>query len=408
MSDLPPSSPPPRSASFRPRTFFLGLVAGLVACAGLGRLESRSDYHPGFTRFFNVISPEGQYFPTVEEMRAIVRARCRPDQVLVVVGGNSIFNGVGQPADKLWTVELQRQLGDGFAVVNLAFRGAMCTDGGAVVAESLRREYPRQIYVANAAPFTVAIPYGIEPYRYLIWEARTRGLLEKSAARDALFAWYFQHEMLWGDRVELAAREQLDRALRFRDLWNWVGYNYVFTIQNPLTPGLKPGLRPRRDYLDVEPDYEDMAFEDRLAHANNAVEMEITRSFSGHFYAKGAAGIWQPVPLLQAEFERIARGAFPDDLKARTLIMLSRNSSYYIRQLTPDELLREDAAYRDGVAEWRKLGYASAEYGRDFDPSDFGDRAHLTATGGRKLAAIVAQQVQEMSRRLGYAAALSP
>ena len=130
--------------------------------------------------------------------------------------------------------------------------------------------------------------------------------------------------------------------------------------------------------------------------------MEITRSFSGHFFAKDAGGAWRPVPLLQSEFERVARGAFPDDLKARTLILLSRNSSYYLRQLTPDERVREDAAYRDGAAEWRKMGYAAAEYGRDFAPSDFGDRAHLTATGGRKLATEVARQVEDLAQHLGY------
>ncbi len=391
-----------RTPFFRPRTFLVGLLAGLVLCSAIARTVSQRSYHRGFLRFFPAISPEAQYYPTIEEMRGIVRTACRPDQVLVVVGGNSIFNGVGQPPEKLWTVELQRLLGDRYGVVNLAFRGAMCTDAGAAVAESLRHEFPRQIYIANSAPLAPPAPYGLEPYRYMIWEARSRGLLETFAARDALIADYKRDFMSWGQRFDVWGLGWLDRGLRFRDLWNWVGYRYIFTIRNPVTPHMMAAVWPRRDFEDHESDFEDIPTSDRFRPENNDIEMKITRAFSQHFLLKDWKGNWRPIPLLQREFEGAAKGAFPDDLKARTLIMLSRNSSVYLRQLSADELRREDAAYSYGVAEWKKMGYASADYGRDYEDGDFGDRTHLTATGGRKLAAQVADQVRQISMNLGY------
>ena len=99
----------------------------------------------------------------------------------------------------------------------------------------------------------------------------------------------------------------------------------------------------------------------------------------------------------------IARRAVPDAFKARTLVMLSRNSPYFFHMLSPAEARRDDLAYRDGVQAWREAGYASAEYGRDFLDEDFGDRTHLAASGGRKLAAVTAREVVALAQKLGYA-----
>ncbi|HEY4989728.1 MAG TPA: hypothetical protein VII09_07975, partial [Opitutaceae bacterium] len=264
MTEPPTDTGIERTGYFRPRTFLAAFVAGLILCSVLGRRVSHNGYHEDFTRFHQEISPEAQYYPTLAEMCGIVRARCRPDQVLVIVGGNSIFNGVGQPAEKLWTLELQRRLGDGFAVVNLAFRGALCTDGGAIVGEVLRKEFPRQVYVANMAPFTEPAPYGVEPYRYLFWEARSRGLEEAFAPREELVHDYVGKTYGWGERFNLWALDWLDRALRFRDLWNWVGYEYLFTIPNPIVPHMPGAILPRKDFPDNESDFETRPFEDRF------------------------------------------------------------------------------------------------------------------------------------------------
>src|SRR5258708_2232796 len=92
-----------RTTIWRPRWIFAGVALGLVVMAWLGRRATESDYHPRFTRFFPAISPEASYYPTIGEMSAIVRARCRRDQVLVIVGGNSVLHGVWQPAEVMWT-----------------------------------------------------------------------------------------------------------------------------------------------------------------------------------------------------------------------------------------------------------------------------------------------------------------
>lgn len=386
---------------FRPRGFLVGLAIGLLGCALLARWVSSRNYHETFTRFHVRLSPEAHYYPTIDEMRSIVRARCRPDQILVIVGGNSIFHGVGQPVGKMWTEELQRLLGPNYAVINFAQRGALCTDGGALVAEALRHEYPRQIYVANTSPFTPPAPYGVEPYRYLFWQTRARGLLEDFAPREQELAALFERDFTWGERFELFGSQWLDRALRFRDLWNWVGYHYLFTIQNPHTPTGPQATWPRKNLKDQEGDFELVPMHERFSAAAREAEMTIVRGFSETHAVATPAG-WAIRPESRQKFLSAAKGAFPDDLKARTLIMLSRNSPVYLNQLTPAEREREEFVYREAVMGWRSLGYHALDYGANYQPADFGDRTHLTATGGRKLAHTVAAEVQSMVAALGY------
>ena len=407
MNETPQSDNPP-PAIFRPGFFLAGLVLGLAVFALTARVVSHRGYHDTFTRFHVRLSPEAHYYPTVEEMCGIVRARCRPDQVLVIVGGNSIFHGVGQPADRMWTVELQRLLGDRYCVINFAFRGALCTDGGAVVAEVLRHEFPRQIYVANSSPFSPPAPQGIEPYRYLFWEARSLGLLEDFGPRNALVTAFEHHDLTPAQRFEISGSGLLDRVLRYRDFWNWIGYRYFFTIQNPHTPDLPQAVWARDKFSDQENDFDSFPFTQRFRPELLEAEMSIVRGFSQLFYAKDDSGRWQLKPAVRADFLQLAHAAVPDDLKSRTLIMLSRNSPYYLKNLTADELAREDLAYHDAVAAWQEAGYAAGDYGRDFAEPDYGDRTHLTVAGGRKLAHVVAKEIQAMVQSLGYTGPRKP
>ena len=179
MSDTP--APLPSAPFFRPVTLLAGVALGLGLLAVAGRLVTRDDWHRDFHRFHPFIAPETLYQPTVAEMCAIIRARCRPGQILVVVGGNSVFQGVGQPVEKLWTRRLQERLGDRYAVVNLAFRGSAPTDAGALAAEALRAEFPHQIYLANVPPFKAASPGGTVEYFLMLLDA-PQGLAAGSPA----------------------------------------------------------------------------------------------------------------------------------------------------------------------------------------------------------------------------------
>lgn len=386
----------------QPVTLLVGVILGLALLALAGRMVTTRSWHRDFARFHPYLSPETLYQPTIGEMRAIIRSQCRPDQILVVVGGNSIFQGVGQPVQKLWTRRLQERLGSGYAVVNLAFRGSAPTDGGALAAESLRDEYPRQIYLANVPPFKAASPGGSVEYFFMTLDAYHKGWLLDHEPRKDVIA-----DRLSRPDIYPAAREQnlgarLDAVLRFRDLWNWWSATRWFTFPTPRTPETLRAFRPRNAFPDDEPDFEAMPFGERFAPRFAATELTISRNTAAPFYETDATGAWRPVPHMHAEFERYARAAFPDALKARTLVVVSPNSPHYVNQLTADEQARDALAIRETVIRWQSFGYAAVDYGPGFVPEDFGDRTHLTARGGVKLAERLAPEIRRLARHLNF------
>lgn len=395
-------TPVPASRFFQPVTLLAGVVLGLIGLAWAGRAVTGRDWHRDFVRFHPLIAPESMYQPTIGEMRAIVRAHCRPDQILVIVGGNSIFQGVGQPLEKLWSRHLQELLGDRYAVVNLAFRGSSPTDAGALAAESLRAEYPRQIYLANVPPFTPASSAGGLDYRFMLFDASYKGWLVDLPARNEVVKDYLLRSDVYPAARELSYGARLDAWLRFRDFWNWWSATRFFTFPTFFTPDLSRAFRPRNSFADLEPDFESMPFQNRFAERFLQAEMQITRNASAQSYRQDSSGQWQRKDFERSQFLISAGAAFPDSLKARTLIILSRNSPYYTRRLTPAEQARDELSFRDGVTDWKELGYEAMDYGPDFTDEDFGDRTHLTAHGGRKLADRVAPQIRQLATRLGY------
>jgi len=383
--------------------FLAGLVAGLAALALCGGAAGRTDYHPDFVRFYPAISPEASYFPTINEMTAIVRARCRREQTLVIVGGNSILLGVWQPAEEVWSAHLQELLGDHYCVVNFAMRGASPVDGGAVIAEVLRREFPHQIYIANEAPFNPLDPIGHEPYRYLFWQAYFRGELIDTAARRAAIG-----DLLWDEPqrrkiVDAALQALADRALHFEDLWNCLAYTTVNTVPANSLDAIPGLLRPRRTYVDEEPDAYNPAFQaNRYSPTVLDAEMRIVRNVTGMYYVRTPQAEWKMPRFHQRDVAENYATAFPASLIPRTMMLVSRSSPFYRRRLTPAESVREEKGFQDAVRVWQAAGYAAMEYGRDYTDDDFGDRTHLSKTGGRKLAESVAPAVRQLAQKLGY------
>src|SRR5258708_3802316 len=106
-----------------------------------GRWAGKQNLFTAYQRSYPLISPEGYFCPSLDNLTELVSHVVSKRKILVLVGGNSVLLGVGQKKELLWTKELQRLLGPDFAVVNLAFRGARPTEMGAVVAEVLSKKY---------------------------------------------------------------------------------------------------------------------------------------------------------------------------------------------------------------------------------------------------------------------------
>jgi hypothetical protein len=367
--------------SIRPLAFFAGLACGLVALALIGRLLPHADFARNFVRFHFFVGVEVNYFPTALQLRAILlRREPASDVIHVIVGGSSVFNGVGQHESRLWTRRLQDLLGQHYLVTNLATRAGSATDFGMVAMEILLREGRRAIYVVDGGPGAFDSSLTASPYTYMTYDAAARGLLLPWPARDRLLA---------GDvalaEPRLGAR--LNAWLNFNDLWGYIRYQHVSTVYHRLI-GAPPSFRPLRTLTDPEQLPEQVA---QFAYRSPVEEGIRIARHQGQ--------------LSESRYEQISRwieDMLPPQVREHTLAVVLMNSPYYTDRLSDADRAALGRAVSTTVAAIQRTGIAAIEVGAPLDTPDYIDRVHLSVTGGEKLAPIVAQQIRGIAMRLGY------
>ena len=396
---MKPSDPPIASPGWTNRRInamglLAGIVAGFLLAVLLGYQASHYSKPSNFVRFHQWINAQTIYYPPFRMLEHIALSRWHPGQTVVIVGGNSILNGVSQMPPEIWTRRLQELLGpEKYVVVNLAFGGGGPTEGGAVVAEALLRRGIPVVLVTNMGSGTPPYPIaGI--YGYFYWEAKAQGALFPQPDRDAKLAQFMRgrSEAQRSKEDELSRAAYLNAHLYFQELWHEVGLHSLFTVWNYKAQG--NFWRPRNEWPDQEISSKPVA--DRFKE-NFEAELEITRSFTVLIGRKDADGKWGLAPDVEAEMRRQIHAVFPAPLRPRTLMVLCQNAPAYRRRLTPDERARDDAVWPDCAAVLRDEGVACVINGLDFEDVDYHDRTHLAPSGGYKLAALVAGEIRKLN-----------
>lgn len=388
-----------------PHPFFAGFLVGLVLLALAGRVISGWDYLNGFKRLHRFIDPDTLYYPTASQVTAIAQSHSSDGKIVVVVGGSSVMRGDGQGDKELWSDALQSDIGDRFSVVNLAMDGGEPTEYGGVAVQALLERGIPVIYVGDLGLGGVDDPTGLQ-FKYLYWDATYKGLLPDYPPRDAFIDVLARARQTQPAVTEAQMRGRVESWLYDTDLWNWIGYELVFTAPSKLIqlPAAWP-TTPRRLFPDLESGIDAPTPESvRYPPTSDAVSMEILRSTIGLSCTQGPDGIWadDPAKAIQPGFQQTASTAFSEDVRARTIIPLESETPYYLSRLSSDELACYRAARHVAAANLEPLGYHPLVFGEDFTADDYADRLHLLASGGRKLAAAVAPQVLAVAAQLGY------
>lgn len=371
-----------------------GILAGFLGATWQGHLAAGYSKPSRFGRFHQRISPDTAYYPPYAMLETLALARWHPGQTLVIIGGNSVLNGVGQPEDELWSQRLQEQLGDAYVVVNLALRGAAPTQGGALVAEALLARGLPVIYVTNTQPVnsTGQAPGG--PYGYLYWQARALHRLLPFAPRDENIPRWLEARPLPEQHQQEEERRgaRLEPWFRHQSLWHHVGYRHFFTVWNFVLRG--DPFQPRARFPDNEPRAIPVA--DRFQHYL-AEEMAIVRGHSASLAVADASGHWRLEEGYRQRLGADIDQSFVPALRPRTLVLLNQNAPYYRERLSPAERERDELVYAACAEIWREHGFACVIAGMDFAPGDYIDRAHLSGEGGLKLAFLVADEIRRLN-----------
>lgn len=378
--------------------FFLGVALAFAACAIAGRIVSSQPMFENFVRFFSPIQPQRYFYPTASQLVAHIRHTVPKDKTLVLVGGASYFRGTGQNPGELWTLELQRQLGPRYAVVNFAIDQADITSFAAVVFAILAPEYPQIVYVSNGNTASTAAVDGGEDYRYVFWDAYYKGLLPPAVADSAAVRELRRKQLHDPVALEVHLGKWLDQFAYACDLWTYLGYKKFFSVWTP--EHREAPFEPR--HRGREEDDPHLA----LAQANTRQDAayikhseDFSRRASKTNFLQTPSGLWTPDTTAWARFGEELRTMFPVELRPKIFVVLLRGNPFFMQTLNDEERRRLEVIYRLGQQSYEREGYQVVPLrAQDFTPDDFVDGGHLMASGGAKIAKAVAARIEDVER----------
>ena len=384
--------------------FLAGFAIGMVVLSVLGAFAGSMQTLERFVRFHRYINPEGLYYPTASQVVALAREHATTGSVLVIVGGDSLFFGTGQSTSGLWSRALQDELGSDYDVLNLAFPSGGYQEHGAVAAQQLLGDGHKVLFLGDAFPGYAVPPDGYQ-YPYVFWDAYYKGLLLHPDERTAQAEQDYQRSAKTDQLIELQAHYRLDSVLHFGDLWNYVAYNYLFTVWNQFAGAVTGNfLLPRRLYADPLEDYTPPPPEVRYSAAAREVELPRVRALALRGCDRDGTGAL--IPYEASAFWRQVRdyngAALPQELRERSVMVLNYWSTVYREQLTGEERDCFGQVYAEAARALTDAGFQVVLTGADYADEDYHDRIHLTDSGGRKLARDVAPEIRKLAQAMGY------
>src|SRR5262245_30868218 len=152
----------------------------------------------------------------------------------------------------------------------------------------------------------------------------SKGYLPFSSAREGMVAQAVARKLA-DKKQEPTCREwllrwKLDRYLGFNDLWTGLGYHKFHTIWSPLIPGA--AFRARRGIPDSEPDGSKCRYDPHYDELNRKV-------------VRGGCEAVGKVPT----FAGYLANNFAPQARRRTLLLVTRESPYFVDELSSAELV---------------------------------------------------------------------
>jgi hypothetical protein len=358
-------------------SFFAGLIFGLSLLSFAGfYIHKHETGFANYVRLTRYIDDITLYQSTSQQLYATVKSSLPPNiRNVVVISGDSVLWGFCQNLEALWSRILQEKLGAEFYVVNLARPAGSYMDNGAPIAAALLREGFNVTLIFDEWPPTLRGTSG--PYRQIYWDAVYTKLIRRFSDYDKLNQPDQDNPISKDIRFGL----WLDSFFHFRALWSYIAYNYFSVIWTP-----EVGFSRRKDFGDPPqvPDLPPLGA--RYPPASQAREVAAVKS-----------KVRLACPM-ESSVRDDARSRFknslPEELRKRTLVVSIYDSPFYVNRevLSSQELECYKQAYTAFQSDYVSAGYRGIIVD-SLTVDEYCDRLHLTASGGRKLADIVAREL---------------
>jgi len=382
-----------------PKIFFLGILIGFSICIILGIIVSRHDKLHHFTRFFYGIQPQQQFFPTNFELLNTALHKVNKNKILVLIGGSSIFKGVGQNKNELWSLRLQKLLGDRFSVLNYAIDSATLPDFGGVAFRILKNHYHKIIFVSTCQVGGPASVDGQPIFNYLFWDGYYHHLFnfEKSEKKNILNIRKQEFKTAGGLETHIASF--MDSLFFFKPLWTWVGYHSFFTVWNDLS--YDHPFQARKDAQDSIIDFKSIQKDQK----NNPISFQLGIDFINRIVDGSVDMIQYSLRIKPGMAEREKQTldqAFPRSFRQNILCVVTNENPDHLAQVSAKIQLENKYLLQYTHKLLIDLGYNAIQIGDDFVANDFLDARHFAKSGGEKTADAVALQVKKIAKNLYY------
>lgn len=370
-------------AKFPQSYFFIGIFIGIFICSLAGYCISKKARFHQFNRFFYAIDPETNYYPTPDELLITASRKVAKNQTLVLIGGSSVFRGVGQNGFELWSKDLQKILGDNFKVINYANNSASFPSFAGVVFRTLVEQYPRIIFVSTCSNNNGPMD-GVQVYKYFFWDAYYKNLFHPSNLELKKIKKLRNDELQNEGDVELHLSAFLNSIFYFKNLWNWFSYHFCFTVWNNIVS--HSAFKPRKYFKDEILDFKKIysKYKKDTTAFKNVTEM-LSKAYL-NINDNTADNYYNNAQL------------FDDKYRSQILCVMSEINPRYLSGLTRDSRKKYETDLKQGYHILKSLGY-NVIYLQKISENDFGDLLHLLSSGGKKIANQIASEVQLIAKK---------
>jgi len=345
--------------------FMAGLFTALMILGSLGHSLGGKNYYSGVSRFGQWLSADANHFPTLFSLLNWAEAQSSENKTFVVVGGSSIFHGVGQREPLSMPARLQGILGDNYIVLNLATRGGQAVGPGLVVASELERRGYKVWFVSDYVP-EMEVLLKNDYSNYILWSAFFN---EMTAAGEEIPK---NLDTSGFDKFETLMF--LDKHLRFVDLFNFISANVVKMNYSPFFADFS--LQPLLSYPDTE-----------TGRAGDFVPAYVENDQNLVSSLWSDASSYSRLEKFRSSLEILS--SFKSD---RVLLVECRNAPMYT-----DRALRFlpswEARISKSEQEVDNLGFLNMRGCDDLENRDYVDRVHLPESGALVLADRITKKI---------------
>lgn len=379
---------------------WIGIGGGFACATALAWQVARTANFKEFVRFHERMDQRSHFYPTVSMLVRHLELTVPEDKMLVLLGGHSVFQGVGQNADEVWTRDLQRLLGNRFVVVNYAMGSATIADFAGTVFRILAPRRRNLLFVPATCPAAFQQIQGSDVYSYVAWDAYYQNVLPLTDQQRDKLQPFRDYEARNSRTADFHIDLRLNAFLRHRDLWNYAAYQSFGTIWDETLMGQM--FRARRRLPERRFPYADLV-RPQPGSGREDVDVGLLVELPSRLVRSAADGQVLAIPeAVQAMAEELD-AVFPPDLRSRMLICLTAYNPRFLQFLTPAERAANDAAFRAYAETLGAHGIATVVLGDGLPGECYLDQLHLLPEGGRRLAAELAPAIRDLARRNGFA-----